>query len=78
MITWCPDCLDNTVDAVNLGDDFHHEMLPPICIDCCRRRWPNEPYDWADDDTMSAAETMRRFEALGPELTIGPPDSAKG
>ena len=32
----------------------------------------NEPYDWADDDSMSAEETMRRFEALGPEPTTGP------
>lgn len=33
----------------------------------------NEPYDWADDDSMSAEETMRRFESLGPEPTTGPP-----
>jgi hypothetical protein len=32
----------------------------------------NEPYDWADDDSMSAEETLRRFEALGPEPTTGP------
>lgn len=32
----------------------------------------DEPYDWADDDSMSAEETMRRFEALGPEPTTGP------
>jgi hypothetical protein len=32
-----------------------------------------EPYDWADDDSMSAGETMRRFEALGAEPTTGPP-----
>ena len=28
-------------------------------------------YDWVDDDTMSAEETMRRFEELGPEVTVG-------
>jgi hypothetical protein len=32
----------------------------------------DEPYDWADDNSMSAEETMRRFEALGPEPTTGP------
>lgn len=36
---------------------------------------PNEQfeYDWVDDDSMSAEETMRRFEALGPVPTTGPP-----
>jgi hypothetical protein len=33
----------------------------------------NEPYDWVDDDSMSAEETLRRFEALGAEPTTGPP-----
>jgi hypothetical protein len=33
----------------------------------------DEPYDWADDDSMSAEETMRRFEALHPVPTTGPP-----
>ncbi len=28
--------------------------------------------DWADDETMSAEETLRRFEALNPEPTRGP------
>jgi hypothetical protein len=32
----------------------------------------SEPYDWADDESMSPEETMRRFEALGPMPTIGP------
>jgi hypothetical protein len=32
----------------------------------------NEPYDWVDDDTMSAEETMRRFRALKPTRTTGP------
>jgi hypothetical protein len=30
------------------------------------------PYDWADDPSMSAEETMRRFNALGPDLIVGP------
>jgi hypothetical protein len=33
---------------------------------------PNEPEDWVDDDSMSAAETLRRFEALNPVETTGP------
>lgn len=33
---------------------------------------PNEPYDWVDDDSMSAEETMRRFRALNPTPTTGP------
>ena len=32
----------------------------------------SEPYDWADDESMSPEETMRRFEALGPVPTTGP------
>lgn len=28
--------------------------------------------DWADDETMSAEETLRRFESLSPEPTRGP------
>lgn len=28
--------------------------------------------DWLDDDAMSPEETMRRFEALNPEPTVGP------
>ena len=28
--------------------------------------------DWVDDETMSAEETLRRFEALAPEPTRGP------
>lgn len=28
--------------------------------------------DWADDETMSAEETLRRFEALNPEPAVGP------
>jgi hypothetical protein len=28
--------------------------------------------DWVDDETMSAEETIRRFEALNPEPTRGP------
>jgi hypothetical protein len=28
--------------------------------------------DWVDDETMSAEETLRRFEALSPEPTRGP------
>jgi hypothetical protein len=28
--------------------------------------------DWVDDDTMSAEETLRRFEALNPEPTRDP------
>ena len=27
--------------------------------------------DWVDDETMSAEETLRRFEALNPEPTRG-------
>ena len=31
-------------------------------------------YDWADDDTMSAEETMRRVDELGPDVEVtGPP-----
>ncbi len=33
----------------------------------------NEPYDWVDDDAMGAEETLRRFEALDPGPTTGPP-----
>lgn len=32
-------------------------------------------YDWADDDSMSAQETMRRFNALAPVLATGPDPS---
>lgn len=32
----------------------------------------NVPDDWVDDDSMSAEETMRRFNALGPTATTGP------
>lgn len=28
--------------------------------------------DWADDETMSAEETLRRFESLNPEPAVGP------
>jgi hypothetical protein len=35
----------------------------------------SEQPDWVDDDSMSAQETMRRFEALEPVPTTGPPDS---
>jgi hypothetical protein len=28
--------------------------------------------DWADDESMSAEETTRRFEALNPQPTRGP------
>ena len=28
--------------------------------------------DWAEDETMSAEETLRRFEALHPEPAVGP------
>jgi hypothetical protein len=31
-----------------------------------------EPYDWADDESMSPEETRRKFEALGPVPTTGP------
>lgn len=39
---------------------------------------PNDDdYDWADDETLSAEETMRIFEALGPDVPItGPPNTA--
>jgi hypothetical protein len=37
----------------------------------------NEPYDWADDDSMSAEETMRRFESLNPVPTTGPSERAE-
>jgi hypothetical protein len=39
---------------------------------------PNDDdYDWADDETLSAEETMRIFEALGPDVPItGPPHTA--
>lgn len=30
------------------------------------------PNDWVDDDSLSAEETMARFEALSPEPTRGP------
>lgn len=29
-------------------------------------------WDWLDDDTMSAEETLRRFEALEPLVVRGP------
>lgn len=42
-----------------------------------RPRMPDDDYDWADDDTLSAEETMRIFEALGPDVEItGPPTYA--
>ena len=31
-----------------------------------------DQYDWVDDDSMSADETLRRFEALNPQPTTGP------
>lgn len=31
-----------------------------------------EPYDWADDDSISGDETIRRFNALNPSPTTGP------
>lgn len=33
----------------------------------------SESYDWADDASMSAEETVRHFEALNPTPTTGPP-----
>lgn len=37
---------------------------------------PSDDYDWADDDTLSAEETMKIFEALGPDVEItGPPSN---
>lgn len=39
-----------------------------------RARRANTPYDWADDETLGYEETMRRFEALGPDVTMGPSD----
>lgn len=37
---------------------------------------PDDDYDLADDDTLSAEETMRIFEALGPDVEItGPPSN---
>ncbi|MDT7764152.1 MAG: hypothetical protein QOC63_3572 [Mycobacterium sp.] len=32
----------------------------------------HELYDWVDDDSMDAEETMRRFSALNPVPTTGP------
>jgi uncharacterized protein YegP (UPF0339 family) len=32
----------------------------------------DELYDWVDDDSMDAEETMRRFSALNPVPTTGP------
>ena len=32
-------------------------------------------YDWVDDDTLSAEETMRIFEGLGPEVTLTPAEA---
>jgi hypothetical protein len=32
----------------------------------------SDPYDWADDDSLSAEETMRIFESLSPKPTTGP------
>ncbi|MQA36261.1 hypothetical protein [Modestobacter roseus] len=29
--------------------------------------------DWVTDESLSAEETMRRFESLGPVETAGPP-----
>jgi hypothetical protein len=38
---------------------------------------PDNDYDWADDDSLSAEETMRIFESLGPDVEItGPHESA--
>lgn len=33
----------------------------------------NELYDWVDDETLGYEETMKIFDALGPEETVGPP-----
>jgi len=33
-----------------------------------------EPYDWVDDENMSKEETMRRFQALNPQPSTGPPE----
>ena len=32
-----------------------------------------EGYDWAEDDSLDAAELLRRVESLGPVITVGPP-----
>jgi hypothetical protein len=52
-------------------------MPEPECDGKCARDEcicpVDDAYDWVDDDSMSAEETMRRFEALGPEETVGPP-----
>src|SRR5262245_38855837 len=38
---------------------------------------PDDDYDWADDDALNAEDTMRTFEALGPDVEItGPPEGA--
>lgn len=34
---------------------------------------PKDDDDWADDDSLSADETMRIFEALGPDVEITGP-----
>jgi hypothetical protein len=34
---------------------------------------PKDKYDWADDDSLSADETMRIFEALGTDVEITGP-----
>ena len=31
---------------------------------------PDESYDWADDDSLGFDETMRIFEALGPDIEL--------
>jgi hypothetical protein len=31
-----------------------------------------DAYDWAEDDSLSAEETMRIFESLSPKPTAGP------
>lgn len=33
---------------------------------------PNDPYDWADDESLSSDEVMRRFRALNPARATGP------
>lgn len=36
---------------------------------------PDDDYDWADDETLSLDETVRIFDALGPDVEVtGPPE----
>lgn len=63
-------------DLRQLAEKQHQtvsDLLRQGAAELIERANNNGIYDWADDPYMTAKETMRRFNALNPQPTTGPP-----